>query len=311
MEAGVRVPGERRLPTSDGGHVCAFETSLGKGSKGEETVMARELKKARTMGLEGKWEEALVELNKVLQKDAKNVEALKERAKVHIRLKQVVEAEFDIKEGHRLKPDSPEFDILQAHVCRLEGDFERGVELMDTLIAKNGETVASLVERGHCYRLSMNYQKSLDDYTSALEKDSRNAEAYAGRATTYWLGNLEACIADCEQALAIEPTNGQALYSIGEAYRISGQPEKAISFFTRAIESNKVNRMDPVDLYACRGLCLQHVDADRNEEAIADLEEAFVGRPERQQQALWQFKACHFLGNAAYDSGLKEHYYTD
>jgi len=78
------------------------------------------LSPSRAPRAQGKWEEALVELNKVLQKDAKNVEALKERAKVHIKLKQVVEAEFDIKEGHRLKPDSPEFDILQAHVCRLE-----------------------------------------------------------------------------------------------------------------------------------------------------------------------------------------------
>lgn len=273
--------------------------------------MAGQIKKAKAMCREGKWEEALEELNKVLLKDAKNVDALKERAGVHLKLNQVVEAEYDVKEGLRLKPDSPDFKIMQARVLRLEGNFEMGAQLMDTLIANNGATVDSLVERGHCYRLSMQYQKSLDDYTSAIERDSNNADAYAGRGTTYWMGNMSACVADCEKALSIEPTNGQALYTIGEAYRIKGEHERAIPFFTTAIENNAVNRMDPVDLYACRGLCLQHVHADRNDEAISDLEQAFVGRPARQQQALWQFKACHFLGNAAYDSGLKEHYYCD
>lgn len=269
-----------------------------------------EMETAKAKCLKGDYEEAVEYLTKLLKKSPKDLDALKERALIHIKLKMVDAARADVAECLKLKPDAAEFTRLRATIYRLEGDFEGGVEIMNAVIAKHGRDAANLLERGHCLRLCMQYQPSIDDYTAALEQDPKSADAYAGRGTTYWLGNIDACIADCENALAIDPINGQALYTIGEAHRISGHSQLALPHFTTAIDNNKFNRMDEVDLYACRGLCLQLV-GDRNEEAIQDLEKAFVGRPERQSQALWQFKACHFLGNASYDSGLKEHYYSD
>lgn len=270
----------------------------------------QQLEAAKALCVEGKYEEAAVELTEGLKKSPKNLDVLKQRALLYIKLQNAEDAELDVQEALRVQPDSVDFKVLQAHVYRIQGHFERGAELMTKVLEQQGVNMEVILERGHCFRLCMQYQRSLDDYTAAIEKDPKNACAYAGRGTTYWMGNIAACIADCESALAIEPTNGQALYTIGEAHRISGNAQVALGYFTIAIDNNEVNRMDPVDLYACRGLCLQLV-GERNEEAIADLEVAFTGRPARQSQALWQFKANHFLGNAPYDAGMKEHYYTD
>lgn len=130
-----------------------------------------------------------------------------------------------------------------------------------------------------------------------------------GNLIVFFFNRQENCIADCRRALELDPTCAPASFTLGEALRISGRPAEALQHFTSCLEHRNKERMDESDIYACRGLCLQL--CFRNEEAIADLEKAFVGKPDRQKQALWQFKANHFLGVAAFDAGLKEHYYTN
>lgn len=74
----------------------------------------------------------------------------------------------------------------------------------------------------HCYLLRGTiyagigaYQKALDDYTTAIKKDKKDAHAYAQRGDLYYqMENYAAALADYKKASALAPTNDSYLVNI-------------------------------------------------------------------------------------------------
>ena len=64
------------------------------------------------------------------------------------------------------------------------------------------------------------WDKAIADYSTAIEKDPRYADAYCNRgAAWYNLGQLEKAIADYSRALEIDPGFAAALSNRELAYR--------------------------------------------------------------------------------------------
>ena len=131
----------------------------------------------------------------------------------------------------------------------------------------------TLYFRGKAFRSSRQYDKAIADYTAATEADPKmdvafyeigathqalnqhakaadafgkaialktnNADYFYGRCVSYsWLGNIKSAINDCEAASRLRPGSAEMLGVLGRLYEDSGQKQRAIETYRRAIAIN-------------------------------------------------------------------------
>ena len=131
----------------------------------------------------------------------------------------------------------------------------------------------TLYFRGKAYRSSRQYDKAIADYTAATEADpkmdvafyelgatfqalnqhakaadafgkaiaikSNNADYFYGRCVSYsWLGNIKSAINDCEVASRMRPGSAEMLGVLGRLYEDSGQKQRAIETYRKALAIN-------------------------------------------------------------------------
>src|SRR6478736_7985368 len=91
------------------------------------------------------------------------------------------------------------------------------------------------------YELQMtgDYQQALGLYTRSIEIFP-TAEAYTFRGWTYsFLGNYERAIADCLEAIKVDPEFGNPYNDIGAYLIEQGKWDEAIPWFEKAIEAKR------------------------------------------------------------------------
>jgi tetratricopeptide (TPR) repeat protein len=121
--------------------------------------------------------------------------------------------------------------------------------------------------RGHCYGATGEPVKAIDDFTEAIRLDPKDEESHSGRGWCYaqtgehakavadfndasWLelkarldpvtaGVCDRAIADCTEAIQVDPTDAVAYYNRSWRYAQKGDYEKAIDDVTEAL------RLDP------------------------------------------------------------------
>lgn len=93
----------------------------------------------------------------------------------------------------------------------------------------SGLSVSEIYQlRGATYAQIGEYQKALDDYTTAIKKDKKNADAYADRAELYsQMENYAAALADYKSANKLAPTNDLYLVEIARCTLQLGKYEEA------------------------------------------------------------------------------------
>ncbi|MFW5734212.1 MAG: tetratricopeptide repeat protein [Oceanidesulfovibrio sp.] len=180
------------------------------------------------------------------------------------------------------------------------GDYIRGQELLTTAIesgdlADTNLTIA-LYNRGNAWFYLEEYDRALDDLTTAIERNPRFLEAFIKRGVTYKeLGEYALAIADFNSALELNPNNGRALFIRGLSHALAGDPEQsmrdisaahridqrfvitplleslraageeyAIKFMTRAIESGELAPRNLAITHFQRGLAWWRIGADQN-----------------------------------------------
>ena len=80
------------------------------------------------------------------------------------------------------------------------------------------------------------YQKQIDDLTSAIELAPTVADLYERRAQTYYqLGELQNAIADCTKATSLNPVTSAAYLTAAQAYEELGLYDKAIELRTELL----------------------------------------------------------------------------
>lgn len=177
----------------------------------------------------------LVDLNKTLERDTANGEALFNRANLLIGLKRYIDALDDINRLCELYPDDLSFQAV----------------------------------RGDLYRRLDRSEDAVIELTNVIKSGLRNSEAYSMRGKAYMLlERFEDAAADFDQILQLESGNVQALINRGTARLYLGQLEEALSDLTKAIE----RAPDKEVAFYNRGLVYQAMD--RHAEASADFERA-------------------------------------
>ena len=108
------------------------------------------------------------------------------------------------------------------------------IDMLLKYVKTSGISVSEVYElRGATYMYAGELQKALDDYTTAIKKDKKNADAYADRGELYYhLENYAAALADYKTASKLVPTDESYLVEIARCTLQLGKYDEARAMLT-------------------------------------------------------------------------------
>jgi tetratricopeptide (TPR) repeat protein len=93
--------------------------------------------------------------------------------------------------------------------------------------------------RGSVFFHQHDYDRAIQDYSQAIQLDSRNSEAYDSRCWTYAAVNrLEEALKDCKESVRLRPNIAPTLGSLGLVYFKLGRFDDAISTYSASLQVN-------------------------------------------------------------------------
>jgi tetratricopeptide (TPR) repeat protein len=257
----------------------------------------------------GHYREAIAELDRVIQKHPRDIEALIKRGNCYLRLDQPALALTDFDRVTRHGPFFPAALTDRGIALLMLGRNNDALEsfhqaigawktaplmdpasIIDGLLpvpnlagSLRGEKSQQIVQGyataqsglGQVYhRLGQN-QQAVTEYDRAIEIYALDPNAYIGRGDCRAaLGDHEQALADYNEAIRLEPNHSRAYSSRGKLLEAMGQDARAEADYDRAIQ------LDPGFTYALRlraALLSRH---GRNGRAVADVDAATRLRPD-------------------------------
>ena len=125
-----------------------------------------------------------------------------------------------------------------------QSDFESDTGPCDKALSDRsmtrGDRVKTLVNRGIILNRNGNLNAALADFEEALDIDSTLAEAYLNRGNSYFLaGHFDDALADYQRALDLDISKPWAAwYNIGLVFDAKKEPEKAQEAYRKALNEN-------------------------------------------------------------------------
>jgi tetratricopeptide (TPR) repeat protein len=155
------------------------------------------------------------------------------------------------KKGHDSKNQDKRFDALFRRGSEMlhRGKIERALQLLERAHQLNPDHVDTAVNLSSTYILTKKFPKAVDILEPLVEKQPDQAMLWTNLGAAY-LGNpilardeeQKKAIAAFERALTIDPLAPSVAYNIGLIYRDRGEKEKAIQWFTQALQANPHDR---------------------------------------------------------------------
>jgi tetratricopeptide (TPR) repeat protein len=132
-----------------------------------------------------------------------------------------------------------------------------------------GDRAWAYSNRGVGYENKGDRDRALADYNEAVRLDPKNGDAFRNRGGIYDLkGDRDRAIANYDEALRLNTRDGVAYFNRGNIYESKGDHERAITDYNEAIRLNPKDG----DAYLNRGTV--YVNKGDNDRAIADLNQA-------------------------------------
>lgn len=120
-------------------------------------------------------------------------------------------------------------DSMRLEFAPAFADFSRAIALDST----RADPFRML---GVCHAELQDYDEAIADFSVAIRLEPNSERAYAGRADACRaLGRYSEAIADCSRVIELQP-DFDAYLNRGGVYEDKGQPELAVTDFSRAIE---------------------------------------------------------------------------
>ena len=151
-------------------------------------------------------------------------------------------------------------------------------------VIKTGEGVLRRLaiaynNRGVAYRLTLKYDKAIEDFNEAIRLEPKYANAFNNRGVAYRnMGDLDHALGDYDQAIRIKPDYYAAVYNRGLALTDRTEYAKAISDFKIVLAADPKN---PLVLYRLGAVLVKAGDADAGN---ADLAEAKAIKPNIEEE---------------------------
>jgi serine/threonine protein kinase/lipoprotein NlpI len=176
----------------------------------------------------------------------------------------------------RIRKDSGEGSLFWDRSKTLYKELLQGFSLED--LPSHLQDFETLFEQAQLYCSKGDYEKAIQQYTQAIQKDPESFIAYLSRGNTYnrsnKSGNKEAALLDYTQALQLDPQSAEAYYNRGNIYREMGKSQEALQDYNQALLLN------PQLSNAYNNRALIYYDLKQFDHAISDFQQALQLNPE-------------------------------
>jgi tetratricopeptide (TPR) repeat protein len=268
---------------------------------------------ARVQGFQlydaGRFQEAVAELDRVLQRHPRDLEALVKRGNCYLRLNQPERALPDFDRASHFDPLLPGAATGRGIALLMVGRnedaaaaFQRAVQTWKKASSADHSSIfegllpvpnlaggassqkTGQIVQGHATAhsgLGQAYHRlgqddlAITEYDRAIEIYALDPSAYIGRADCrVALGDYHEALADYNEAIRLGPSYSRAYSRRGKLYEALGRTELASADYDRAIE------LDPADTFTLRLRAAMHSGRGENDRAIEDVAAAARIRPD-------------------------------
>ncbi len=240
------------------------------------------------------FDKALDDFNEAIRLDPKYASAYVGRGGAYMAKREFDKALTDYDVAIRLDPRSAEAYVGRGFVFKRKDDSEKAIADYTDAIRINPKYGEAYVARGMVYTNMGDLEKAIADFTEAIRLNPRYPEAFWGRGIVYrdkgdsdkpiaafrseahiyrsiayvQKGAFDKGIADCTEAIRLNPKYPKTYVARGYAYGNKGDLNKAIADFTEAIPFDR-NYVEP---FVERGVA--YARKGDHDKAIADYTEA-------------------------------------
>ncbi|MBX2842779.1 MAG: rhomboid family intramembrane serine protease [Flammeovirgaceae bacterium] len=139
-----------------------------------------------------------------------------------------------------MMPKESRFFETRARIHKALFHFEEAVEDYESAAKYGYDVRRAFLDIGYCRNRLGQYEKALDAYTKVISYDPTSASAYNGRGWTYFqLKEYDKAFSDYKIALELYPAYSTIYNNIGLIYQYKGNTDSATYYYNMAIE------MDP------------------------------------------------------------------
>lgn len=149
-------------------------------------------------------------------------------------------AEASLEKALSLSLNSSHINQVHGWYLIARGDFDKAIEKMRQAVLLDPLSLPLICNLADAYSFAQRFPEAVEQYDKAIEMDPSFRRAFEGRGMVYLInGETDKAIADLEEyhRLIGHPLKG--LTSLGHAYAVAGQKDKALEFIERLREREK------------------------------------------------------------------------
>jgi tetratricopeptide (TPR) repeat protein len=204
---------------------------------------------------EQEWEEALVQVEAVLELNESNCEAYALRGAIQRELREPFLALNDFNKALEICPNDPLIQLDKGALLFEMLQWEAALEACDQALKLEPHLPKAFYLKGQCHAALKNDKAALEAYNTAVHLDSTFAMVYNNRGVIRSiLGDLEGAVEDYTKGLDLDSSKTVLYQNRARAHLQLANYPIAISDFDKAIELSAKE----AELYLQRGILRRH-----------------------------------------------------
>ena len=224
---------------------------------------------------EGKYEEALENMNKAIELDSYNSNYYYLRGNLEFNLEDLKGAFADINRAVELNPDIAKYYMARGAVKLMLNNFMGAFEDVNKAIELDENNSVYYVSRANIKLILKSYNSALSDYNKAIKLDPENPSYYILRADfKYHFGDYEGSLKDYNTAIMLDPENPEYYILRAPIKQGFGDIEGCLADYDKAIS------LDPEEDYFYNIRAITKESMEDYEGAIEDFNMAISLNPE-------------------------------
>lgn len=203
-------------------------------------------------------------LEKIVKKFPENTDGLLKLGELYYFVKQYENAFAKINQALKVNENLAKGYYLKGNIYKEIGDTGKAISSLETAIEQDNKNYGAFLDLGIIYAAKKS-PLALEYYNNAISINPTSIEALYAKAKLFQdMSQIKEAVVIYNQILTIDPTHTFSIYNLGAIeFGINKNAEKALEYFTKAINSNPKYG----EAYFARGVCYQELNDKVNASA--------------------------------------------
>jgi tetratricopeptide (TPR) repeat protein len=194
--------------------------------------------RGRVFNHKGQYDRAIQDFDQAIKLSPSNAGPFIARGDAFSNKNQYDRAIQDYDQAIKLNPNHPGTFVGRGNAFSAKGQFDRAIQDFDQAIKLQPDNYRAFYNRGLFYVGRGQFDRAIQDYDQAIKLNPGNAPAFNSRCWARAIKGqqLEAALADCNEALRLKPNDSATLDSRGFTYLKLKLNSAAISDYDAALK---------------------------------------------------------------------------